>query len=252
MTTTPPPKRRTRRFLQFSLRSLLVFVLLVSIGMSWLGVKLERARRQREAVRVIERIGGLVVYDYKLRQAHSPFPVEPPVPKWKLALLGDDFFFDVSYVAFDGDSVGVEFDDGQMTNLRGLTDVEILFLAEMPVTDAGLENLRGLAKLRILFLDLTPVTDAGLENLTGLTDLTMLSLAGTQITDAGLEHVKELVSLEDLNISNTQVSDAGLERLVGLTRLRRLNLDSTEITLEGVKKLRDALPDDCRISCQDW
>jgi len=53
MTTTPPPKRRIRRFLQFSLRSLLVFVLLVSIGLSWLGVKLERARRQREAVRVI-------------------------------------------------------------------------------------------------------------------------------------------------------------------------------------------------------
>ena len=48
--TTPPPKRRTRRLLQFSLRALLVFVLLVSIGMSWLAVKLEKARRQREAV----------------------------------------------------------------------------------------------------------------------------------------------------------------------------------------------------------
>ena len=41
------PKRRTRRFLQFSLRALLVFVLLVSVGMSWFAVKLERARRQR-------------------------------------------------------------------------------------------------------------------------------------------------------------------------------------------------------------
>ncbi len=35
-----------------------MFVLLVSIGMSWLGVKLERARRQREAVEAIERLGG--------------------------------------------------------------------------------------------------------------------------------------------------------------------------------------------------
>jgi hypothetical protein len=47
---TPRPKRRRRRFLQFTVRSLLVFVLLVSIGMSWFAVKLARARRQREAV----------------------------------------------------------------------------------------------------------------------------------------------------------------------------------------------------------
>jgi hypothetical protein len=58
MTTTPRPKPRTRRFLQFSLRTLLIFVLLVSIGMSWFAVKLERARRQREAVEVIRTGGG--------------------------------------------------------------------------------------------------------------------------------------------------------------------------------------------------
>jgi len=40
-------EKRKRRWFQFSLRSVLIFVLLVSIGLSWLGVKLERARRQR-------------------------------------------------------------------------------------------------------------------------------------------------------------------------------------------------------------
>ena len=59
------PKSGPRRFLQFSLRTLLVVVLLVSIGMSWLAVKLERARRQKEAVRTIEKAAGWVVYDYQ-------------------------------------------------------------------------------------------------------------------------------------------------------------------------------------------
>ena len=64
--TTPRPKRRTRRFLQFSLRALLVFVLLVSVGMSWLAVKLEKARRQKEAVEALVKLGGTAVYDREL------------------------------------------------------------------------------------------------------------------------------------------------------------------------------------------
>ena len=43
-------EQRKPRWFQFSLRALLLFVLLVSIGMSWLAVKLQRARQQRETV----------------------------------------------------------------------------------------------------------------------------------------------------------------------------------------------------------
>ena len=40
-----------RRWPQYSLRTLLVLMLLVGIGMSWLGVKVKQLRRQREAAR---------------------------------------------------------------------------------------------------------------------------------------------------------------------------------------------------------
>ena len=46
------PKRKRRRF-QFSLRTLLVFVLLVRIGLSWLAVRMDRAEKQRQAVQAI-------------------------------------------------------------------------------------------------------------------------------------------------------------------------------------------------------
>ena len=47
MTATPEPRRR---WYQYNLRSLLVLTLLVSVGMSWVAVRMQRARRQKEAV----------------------------------------------------------------------------------------------------------------------------------------------------------------------------------------------------------
>ena len=52
MTTTAPisPKPR-RRWLQFSLRMLLVQVLLISVPLGWLGMKMREAREQQAAAR---------------------------------------------------------------------------------------------------------------------------------------------------------------------------------------------------------
>ena len=126
MTTTPSSKRRARRFLQFSLRSLLVFVLLVSIGMSWLGVKLERARRQREAAEAIRGLGMEVSYDHN----YHPSCTGPSAPKWARAIFGDDFFSDVVSV----DMLHMGFDD------------------EADVTDAVFEHLEGLTNLQAWFI----------------------------------------------------------------------------------------------------
>ncbi len=67
---------------------MLIAILVISLPLSWLGVRMERARRQREAVEVIERLGGSVTYA----------PTELSVPKWILELLGDDFFRDVVHI----------------------------------------------------------------------------------------------------------------------------------------------------------
>ncbi len=46
----PKSLPRKRRRFQYSVRTLLVVLLLASIGLSWLGVRLRRAERQREVV----------------------------------------------------------------------------------------------------------------------------------------------------------------------------------------------------------
>ena len=52
--------RLTRRWFQYSLRSFLVILTALAV---WLGVVVNRARVQREAVKAIEALGGCHFYD---------------------------------------------------------------------------------------------------------------------------------------------------------------------------------------------
>ncbi len=55
-----PVSRPRRRFLRFSVRGLIVLVLVIG---AWLGWMVRSARIQREAVAAIENAGGEVLYD---------------------------------------------------------------------------------------------------------------------------------------------------------------------------------------------
>ena len=54
------PKPCRRRKFQYSLRSLFVVMTLACIGMDWVGVKMEKARRQKQAVAASE-VGWVVL-----------------------------------------------------------------------------------------------------------------------------------------------------------------------------------------------
>ena len=180
--TDPKPRRRWH---QFSLRTLLIVVLVLSLPSSWLGVKLHEARKQREAVGAILEAGGTVLYEYQFDESGKfVAQAEPPTPAWLRSLLGDDLFRDVAYVSPGRDS-----------------------------GDAELEQLKGLTSLRRLNLDGGEVTDAGLEHLKGLTSLEELDLSHTQVTDAGLKHLKGLASLEYLGLCCNKVSNEGVKKL---------------------------------------
>ena len=137
--TTERPKRR---WYQFSLRTLLVFVLLVSIGLSWFALKLQQARKQREAVRVIEKLGGEVEYDYELHEQLSMQPPEPTQPAWLRGLLGIDFFADVACVSWSGLGIGPGATGAGLEHLKGLPALISLDLKHTQVTDEGVKKLK--------------------------------------------------------------------------------------------------------------
>ena len=183
------------RWFQYSLRSLLLVMLLASIAMSWVAVRMQKARKQKEAVEEIKKSRGWVEYH--------------PGPAWLRNLLGEDCFATVVHVSLHSQIT----DAGFLKHLKGLTQLQQLDLNGTPVTDASLEHLKGLTQLQQLDLGGAQVTDAGLEHLKGLTQLQTLELAWTHVTDAGLEHLKGLTQLRTLDLNYTKVTDEGLKKL---------------------------------------
>lgn len=95
-----------RRYLTFSLRTLFVLVTAFAV---WLGVIVNRAREQREAVEAIEAAGGWIGFDWETEYSHSErdeivFSIDsrnPPGPDWLRRLVGEEFFQDAEIVVLD-------------------------------------------------------------------------------------------------------------------------------------------------------
>ena len=140
---------KPKRCFQFRLRTLLIAIVLLSLPLSWFAVRMESARTQREAVAVIESVGGEVFYE--------PDGADS-IPVWIHSYLGQDFFVKVVQV-FVSER---EFGDVEATYLKELPDLEELYLDNTQISDAGLEHLKGLTQLKQLDLNRIPITDAGL------------------------------------------------------------------------------------------
>jgi Leucine-rich repeat (LRR) protein len=147
---------------------------------------------------------------------------------------------------------------------RPAKDAEIvsLSLSQTPITDAGLEHLKGLTNLEKLYLYNSRMTGKGLAHLEKLTRLRYLYLNTNQITDealGGLAKANKLHALTgasgakgmrpttaadiiSLSLSGTGVTDAGLAHLKSLTRLQRVYLSRTKVTAKGVAELQKAIP----------
>jgi hypothetical protein len=233
--TTPKPKPRCFRHH----RRALLLVVLLSIGMSWFAVKMQRAKKQREAVESIAQVGGKVLYDYKFGASGAMIPnSESPWPAWARQLLGDDFFSNVVWAIVKKDA-GVE-------RLAGLSQLRVLYLHNSEISDAGLVHLEVLGNLTELNLWGSAITDTGLTHVERLSRLESLNLGSNRITDAGMVHLGGLSRLQSLAIGGTAVTDTGLAHLTGLIQLRELYLGNTRTTDEGVRKLQKALPN-CQI-----
>lgn len=219
-----PKHSPKRRWYQFSLRTLLLSVLLASLPLSWLAVRSERARRrqrQREVVSALLNSGGVLYCDCQFDQSGMMIEGTPVIQPDGMA-------------QFDMISIGPSVPSSGSLERNLLPRVQAVSLT-LP-NDSGLTHLKELANLRQLQLQLggQPVTDYVLGHLSGLTNLQTLWLNNTRVTDAGLAKLKDLRELRVLILQNSDVSDVGLEHLRELPNLRWLLLDETKVVDLGV------------------
>ncbi len=209
---SPPPKRR---WFQFSLRTLLIVMLIIAIPCAWVGRKIEQKRREREAVTAIKALGGHVLFDYQVDAAvtngepDAIATAEPFGPAWLRKCVGDDFFSDVVCVTLWRRDTG----DAASEHLKQLTHLQELWLNTSGLSDAGMANLKEMANLRTFCLNSTRVTDAGLGILSRMAHVETLDLSNTEVTDTGIANLKELPSLKELYLDKTKITDAGVREL---------------------------------------
>lgn len=199
--------KRKHRWLQCSLRTLLIVVTLLALRTGQGALAGERTTE--EEIAEIQKLHGWIV-----RDEQSP----------------------------GGPVIQVEFSLGKLTDadlkhLKGFTKLQRLSLNGTRVTDAGLEQLQGLIELQTLLLSGTKVKGPGLEHLKGLTKLQTLNL-GFIATDGGLEHVEGLTQLRRLDLTYSKITDEGLVHVQGLTKLQRLELASTKVTGPGLEHIK--------------
>ena len=98
----PPPKEKKQhlRWYQYSLRTMLLLMLFVSLFMSWFATKLQQAKAQKKAVAEILGADGTVEYDYQ-RDAQGQMikGAKGRGPAWLRKLLGPDCFDTVAHVS---------------------------------------------------------------------------------------------------------------------------------------------------------
>ena len=256
-----PISRPWRRFLRFSVRGLIVLVLVIG---GWLGWIVRSARIQREAVAAIRNAGGEVNYDWEWTSGNRAPSQRTPALRWLVEVLGVDSFGRAGRVSVTPRRV-VEFlarvrelqarlDGSPAATHDGAGELAGALIACKIPTAGGksepepwdvrdrevvLLSLKGLTTLSSLDLRDNDLRGEPLDWLADLKLLSHLNLGATGITDSQLNSVQGLNHLSELQIDSTRVTDSGLVCLRGLGRLSVVNLARTEITDAGLRHLSD-------------
>jgi hypothetical protein len=106
-----PASRSWRRFPRFSVRRLIVLVIVIGLGLGWI---VRSTRIQREAVAAIERAGASVTYDSGWTENRLPLNREPWAPKWLVNMIGVDFFGHVVEVDLGYEVLAIRAMDGYL------------------------------------------------------------------------------------------------------------------------------------------
>ena len=129
---SPNPERR---WYQFSLRTLLVFTLLCAIPCSWVAVRMNRGRRQREVVAEILQRHPTASVTY-LFEDTSKGPFINQEKPWLAKLFGDDFY------PVAGVDLSSQISEATLMQLGKLTNLKWLNLSGTKITEKGVEDLQ--------------------------------------------------------------------------------------------------------------
>jgi hypothetical protein len=258
-----------RRWLQYSLRTLFLLTLVVSLAASWVGVQLQRARRQEQALEVLRALGVHVGVRKSPKRIDRLFGIEQVVPALYLVLENP-----TAEQLATLSTVSCEPVERELRVFLTMTDPDFRSLPRIPgrcslflrgaIDDAWLQEVsrhENVTGLHVRAYDVSRsflITDEGVSYLTRLPHLEWLSINGLEwlstdgtvhhgivnIGDEGCRHVSRIRSLRHLRIIVSRgypgISDAGLKSISTLPNLEELHLSRfSRITERGLDCMKD-------------
>ena len=237
------PKLIKRRWLQFSLRTLLLLIAVITV---WLGLVYLPAKRADLATKDLERLGVEVYYDYQLVPGtvnHSYSHLVPkPGPAFLRNILGDVFFQHADWLMLGHKPLKAD----DLKLIEQIPTLRMIYFDGCGIGDENMACFSNLRQLDYLLLRDNHITDQGLKSIKNLTHLETLDLTHDGIHDDGLVCLEHLTNLKSLWLSGTKITDEGLKHLVHLKKLKEINVSHTAVTPEGAEKLQIELPN-CNI-----
>lgn len=173
---------RHRNWLQFNLRALLIFFVILAVGLAVWNHFLRGFQEQLQLVAAVNRLGGSASISHQ-------------------GVL-------ISWVGASDDVLSV------LAAMPGRRKVKQINFRDSPITDAGIVHLKHFPELAVIVLSRCPVTDKGVKELKAIPRLRGLSLYGCpNITDEGVAWLAERRELRMVNLMNTQVTPAKMQEL---------------------------------------
>ena len=276
LSTPPLPAKRKRRWLSFSLKTLLIAMTVIGV---WLGMRGSEVYKQRRAREALAKVVEGVCFDHEW-EADASLPAggrwnyqaAPRAPAWLIDLVGEDFFSRVTCVylrhpqeATDGAKISA----ADLTCLKDLPYLEeIGFFSDADIDEESIAILNDLPHLKRLaiayssddelrhigtlkhleLLDVTgpQVTSEGMRHLQSAPRLQCLSLVGTRIDGKGVDCLRQQTNLKTLVILGAKFGDADTAAFEQMTGLQHLVLHATRISPQGAQRLQAALPN-CKV-----
>jgi hypothetical protein len=261
------PQPSIRRLFQFSLKSALVLMTILCIG---LGTWTYRSKRQMLAVEAITDVGGEFCYSYQVVDPNSvpappssggrigntySFQVEPATPSWLRNLIGDHYFITPVRLLIRKQG---QIDHNCLAHLKALPHLEEMWFYDVELDDVDLANLKHLRKLKMLtFGDGTLSRSDPPRNfdfLRRLRKLESLTLSDSEFGDRDAANIAQASTLKYLYLYDSAIGDGGMAQIRRLTNLESLGLNGTNVTDTGIahicclQKLQYLALSDCKIT----
>jgi hypothetical protein len=214
---------RKRRWTQFGVGTLLLIVAVFAI---WFGRAAYLARQQRQAIHLIEELGGTIVFDHAYEGSD-----EPGAPARLRQFLGDEYFRRIQGVAI----VSEDFLDDHLAELARLGDLKVLRFHSSKVTDDGIRWLRKCEQLESLEIRWASITDPAMADIANLKTLKELWLLNTRVGDDGLGHLVGHPRLSTLIVGNFVPHEA--EALREAVRYDRYSSPISDGGLQAIAKI---------------